>query len=105
MPDKTIIDKIINAILQVIIPDKIILFGSQARGDSQPDSDYDILIIKSDIEDEIKIARKIYRNLIGLNESVDIIVEKLETIEKYKNTTGYIYEDALKEGVVIYGIP
>ena len=34
MPDKKL-EEIINRILQVIIPDKIILFGSRARGDAK----------------------------------------------------------------------
>jgi|GEM_PF-3640618 len=61
MPDKNILDKIIKAILQVIIPDKIILFGSQARGDAKIDSDYDILIVKSGIANEFSIEGQIYR--------------------------------------------
>lgn len=102
MPDKKL-EEIINRILQVIIPDKIILFGSRARGKAKPESDYDLLVIKSGIDDEIKIARKIYRNLIGVDESVDIMVEKPETLEKYKNSVGYIYKSALEEGIVVYG--
>ena len=102
MPDKKLTE-IIEKILQVIQPDKIILFGSRARGDAKPDSDYDLLIIKSDIEDEIKIARQIYRNLIGVDESVDLMVEKPETLEKHRNSVGYIYKTVLKEGIVVYG--
>ena len=103
MPDKKL-QEIIDRILQIIIPDKIILFGSRARGDFRQDSDYDLLIVKSGVQDEIKIARKIYRNLIGVDESVDIMVEKPETIELYRDDPGCIYKQALKEGVVIYGI-
>ncbi|MCK7520992.1 MAG: nucleotidyltransferase domain-containing protein [Ignavibacteriales bacterium] len=54
MPDKKL-EEIINRILKVIIPDKIILFGSRAKGNSRPESDYDILIIKSGPINEAKI--------------------------------------------------
>lgn len=97
------LQEIINRILQVIIPEKIILFGSRARGDYREDSDYDLLVIKSGIQDEIKAAREIYKNFIGLDESVDVMVEKPETIEKNKNNPGYIYKNAMKEGIVVYG--
>jgi len=101
MPDKNIIDKIINLILQVIVPDKIILFGSQARGEARPDSDYDILVIKKDIEDELVLERALYRNMIGVG--VDIIVKTPEGVEKAKNRLISVVKEAIQEGIVIYG--
>lgn len=101
MPDKTL-EKIIEKILEVIIPDKIILFGSRAKGTACEDSDYDILVIKSGIENKREIAKKLYRNMFGTNASVDIIVEKSEIVEKYKDSVGFIYKFALKEGKIIY---
>ncbi|MFH0702424.1 MAG: nucleotidyltransferase domain-containing protein [bacterium] len=105
MPNKKILDKIIEAILQVVIPDKIILFGSQARGDEREESDYDILVIKSGIIDEIETSQDIYMKLFDVNEliSVDVIVATPENVEKYKNTIGCIIKPALKEGIAIYG--
>jgi len=105
MPDKTIIDKIINTILQVIKPDKIILFGSQANGKARPDSDYDFLIIKSAIENPLQIEKAIYRKFVDMDElvSVDIIVATPEIVEKYKNAIGYIIKPALEEGILVYG--
>jgi predicted nucleotidyltransferase len=103
MPDQKILDKIINAILQVIIPDKIILFGSQAKGEARPDSDYDILIIKANVEYRRKTAQEIHKKLIGTNTSVDIIIETPERLDKYKDVVDYIYKSILEEGIVIYG--
>ncbi|EKE02303.1 MAG: DNA polymerase beta protein [uncultured bacterium] len=103
MPDKKILDKIINAILQVIIPDKIILFGSQARGEAKHDSDYDILVIKSGVEHRRKTAQEIHKKLVGTSTNVDIIIETPERLEKYKDIADYIYKSILDEGIVIYG--
>lgn len=105
MPDKTIIDKIINTILQVIKPDKIILFGSQATGKAKPDSDYDFLIIKSDIDNPLQIEKAIYRKFVDMDElvSIDIIVATPEIVEKYKNAIGCIIKPALEEGILVYG--
>ncbi len=105
MPDKTILDKILNAIFKVIIPDKVILFGSQARGNARADSDYDILIIKSGIENERKINQAIYRVMVDIDIpiGVDIIVKTPENIEKSKKMTVSVVKEALEEGIVIYG--
>jgi len=105
MPDKNIIDKIIKLILQVIVPDKIILFGSQARGEARPDSDYDILVVLLSNENELQVGKKIYRNMVNLNEpvGVDIIVKSPEGLERSKNLFVSVVKEALQEGIVVYG--
>ncbi len=105
MPDKAVLDKILSAILKVIIPDKVILFGSQARGNARPGSDYDILIIKSGIENERKVNQAIYRVMVDLDIpiGVDIIVQTPANIEKNKKSQFSVVKEALDEGVVIYG--
>jgi predicted nucleotidyltransferase len=102
MPDKSILEKIINAVLQVIVPDKIILFGSQARGEAREYSDYDILVIKTGIKDEIGVAQDIYEKL-DIAASIDLVVVTPENIDKYKKSKGSIIEPALNDGVLIYG--
>ncbi|MEI8390279.1 MAG: nucleotidyltransferase domain-containing protein [bacterium] len=105
MPDRNIIDKIINAVLKVLVPDKIILFGSQARGDARPNSDYDILVIKSGIENGSKIEGDIYEKLFyeDFLASVDVLVATPEIVEQYKDSLGCVLKPALKEGILIYG--
>jgi uncharacterized protein len=105
MPDKNILDKIIQTILEVIIPDKIILFGSQARGEARADSDYDLLVIKTGIENESKIEGDIYERLYhnDVDVSVDVILATPEIVEKYKNAIGCVIKPALKEGITVYG--
>ena len=103
MLDQNIINKIINSILQVVIPDKVILFGSQARGEARSDSDYDILVIKKDIEDELVLERALYRNMINVGVGVDIIVKTPEGVERAKERFVSVVKEALQEGIVIYG--
>lgn len=105
MPDQKVLNKIISAILKVIVPDKIILFGSQARGNAKPESDYDILIIKSGIENASKVEGDIYVNFFyeDVPASVDIVVATPEIVEQYKDAIGCILKPALSEGIVIYG--
>lgn len=97
------LEKILKKILEIITPEKVILFGSRATGLNEKDSDYDILIVKSGVKNKREISRKIYRNLLGTNASVDIIIELPEILEKYKDSVGYIYKNILQEGKIIYG--
>ena len=43
-PDANIIDQLVERIVEVVNPLKIILFGSAARGEMGPDSDVDVLV-------------------------------------------------------------
>ncbi|MCK4542118.1 MAG: nucleotidyltransferase domain-containing protein [Spirochaetales bacterium] len=100
-----LVKKILNVILQSAHPDKVILFGSIARGEGTEDSDYDFLIIKNDIGNERKLTSAIYRafyeNKIPV--PVDLIAVDSEKWEKNKYDKNMIYSTASKEGIILYG--
>ena len=85
MADQRIIKQIINVVLSVIKPDKIILFGSQSYGNPSMDSDYDILIIMDGIQDHYKLLKKLYRKMIEVDAAVDIILKNTEEVEESKH--------------------
>ncbi len=81
--------------------EKIILFGSRARGEHKKDSDWDLLIVTSeklDPDSKVNFWYDIYRRL---NLPADIIIVSKETLEKFKESKGFIYSYALTEGVSI----
>lgn len=47
--DQSILDEIVRRIVDVAHPDRIILFGSAARGEMGPDSDLDLLVVKAGV--------------------------------------------------------
>ena len=102
MPDPKL-NEIIDRILQVMTPEKIILFGSRARGDQKETSDYDLLVVKSSTESDWTIEKALYKNFIDLGVPVDVLLTTPEKLEKHKDTVGYVYKDALKYGKVVYG--
>ena len=67
MENKGINDQTINQLLSIILnkahPNKVILFGSHARGDAKKDSDYDFIILKHNIKNEHDVTRPVYREL------------------------------------------
>ncbi len=99
--DKDQMETIISRIVKIAQPEKIIVFGSTARDDRHPSSDLDLLVIKSGAHRR-KLAQKIYMNLFGIGQAVDIIVVTPEDIERYRNSIGLVIEPALREGKVVY---
>jgi predicted nucleotidyltransferase len=97
-----ILQEIVRRIVAAVQPEKIILFGSAAREEMGPDSDLDLLVIKS-CRNRRETARRIRRKLIGIGVPKDIIIATPEDIERYKDTIGLIYRPALRDGKVLYG--
>jgi predicted nucleotidyltransferase len=95
------IQEMVRRIVEGFHPEKIILFGSRARGNAGPDSDVDLLVVmntesgrQSDIE--IRIAL----DAIGIPK--DIIVITPDEFERRKNIVGSIAYPAHHEGRVLY---
>ena len=104
MIDQTILDNIIRRIVEVADPERIILFGSAARGDMNRHSDVDLLIVKEG-ENATDVAKRIYRNMHGAGAAVDAIVVSPEYVERYKDSHALVIKPALREGKVIYESP
>jgi len=99
--DRKLLETIVRRILTVTKPEKIIRFGSAARGEMGPDSDLDILIVAA-CDHRRNTARKIRRALFGIGVAIDIIVAKPEDLDRYGDSIGLIYRPALREGTVLY---
>ncbi|MEK7395493.1 MAG: nucleotidyltransferase domain-containing protein [Candidatus Poribacteria bacterium] len=106
MADRTLssekLREIINRITDVVHPERIIMFGSAARGEMDQDSDVDLLVIKSGEYNQNKLTKEIYINMIGIEQSVDVILATPEQVEKYKDINYLIIAPALKEGKEVY---
>ena len=101
-PDPAILDEIIRRVVEVAHPDRIILFGSAARGDMGPDSDVDLLVIKSGVPHRGRLAGDIHMNLFGIRLPVDVLVVTPEDVERDRHAVGSIIGPALREGRVVY---
>ena len=95
------LDDIIRRVVETAQPEKIILFGSAARGDMGPNSDVDLLIIKEGA-DTLNLMARIYRKLHGVGAAVDAIVVSPEDVERFKDSHALIIKPALREGRVVY---
>ena len=104
MLDQGTLEDIVRRIVEVAQPEKIILFGSAARGSMGRNSDVDLLILKGG-EDALDLMARIYGNLHGVGAAVDAIVAAPEDVERFKDSHALVFKPALREGRVIYEAP
>jgi predicted nucleotidyltransferase len=100
--DQEILDEIVRRIVEVAQPDRIILFGSAARGAMGPDSDLDLLVVKSKVPHRRRLAQAIHRRLFGVGVPVDILVVTPDDILAFRDKVGTIIGPALQEGKELY---
>ncbi|MGH7655248.1 MAG: nucleotidyltransferase domain-containing protein [Gemmatimonadaceae bacterium] len=96
------LDEIVRRVVQVAHPDRIILFGSAARGEIGPNSDVDLLVVKAGVPHRRRLAQAIYRAMAGVGAPVDIVVVTPEDVAKYRDKVGPIIRPALRDGREIY---
>ena len=96
------IEEMAQRLVEQFNPDKIVLFGSYARGDVGVDSDVDLLVVKPIVgsKREARIAMRMA--VRGLGIAKDIVLATPEDIAKYQNVVGTVIRSALNEGKVLY---
>ena len=100
--DEEILREVVHRVVEVARPEKIVLFGSAARGTPYgPDSDLDLLVIKEGAHRN-NLARDIYKNLTGVGRAVDLVVVTPEDVERFGESPALVIEPALREGRVVY---
>jgi uncharacterized protein len=97
-----LIRRMVSRIVKRFEPDKIILFGSQARGDAGPDSDIDLLIVMPVTGSKRRKAVEIGVALHDFHVPKDLIVVTPEEFEWRKDTIGTVEWPAWREGRVLY---
>ena len=99
----SVIDEMVRRIAERFSPDRVILFGSHARGDAREDSDVDLLVLFHDVDDPHARAAELYAALIGCSElPKDIVVSTTARFERYRNVVNTVYWPASREGRVLY---
>lgn len=101
-PSVEVLDEVIRRIVEAAQPDRVILFGSAARGEMGPDSDIDLLVVKAGVAHRRRLAQEIYANLFGVTVPVDVVVVTPEDIDRQTGKLGSIVGPALAEGRVVY---
>ncbi|MBP1737993.1 MAG: polymerase, beta-like region [Deltaproteobacteria bacterium] len=99
---RRMISEMVNRIVEHFDPEKIILFGSHARGEAAPDSDVDLLVVMP-VQGSKRAKQLEIRGLLhGIRLAKDIAVSRPEDFDWRKDIVGTIEYPATKEGKVLY---
>jgi len=99
---RKMINEMVNRIVEHFDPEKIILFGSHARGEAGPESDVDLLVVMPITGSKRKKMVEIGVALHEIPLAKDIIVTTPEDFEWRKEIVGTIERPAAREGKVLY---
>ena len=102
--DPRVLDAIVRRVVEVARPERIILFGSAARGDMTRHSDVDLLVI-ANVEDRLGAMGRIHRRLRGEHAAVDVVVVTPAEVVRYRNSHASIIKPAMQEGRIVYEAP
>ena len=100
-PNAKKLSEIVETMVRIARPEKIILFGSGARGRMNAHSDLDFLLIKNDTQPRAT-ARRIRRQAPRGRPPLDILIASREDVERNRHNPSFVIHDALKEGRVLY---
>jgi uncharacterized protein len=103
LANDTVLAKIVQRLADKFHPERIYLFGSKARGDSGPDSDYDLMMVIS-IADEprYRIAQRALNLFWELGIAIDILVWTVESFDSKLDVVSSLPSTVIREGKLLY---
>lgn len=96
------IQEMVRRIVSAFHPDKVVLFGSYARGTPGPDSDVDLMVVMPVEGSKRRQSVKIRMLLHGLGIAKDIAVATPEEFGRYRDIPGTLVRAACLEGKILY---
>ena len=100
--DTEAIRRLTGLLIEAAKPKRIIMFGSQARGDAGEDSDLDVMVVEEGVSDRVGEMVRLNRLLRSLDIPVDLLVVSAEKFNYWCDTPGNVYFEAATEGEVLY---
>jgi predicted nucleotidyltransferase len=101
--DDPALAEIVRRIVDAYQPERIYLFGSVARGEAGPDSDYDLLVIvPDDVPPERRSSDLAYRALRGTGTAADVLVCTHSYFEARRHLKASLPGTILREGRLLH---
>jgi predicted nucleotidyltransferase len=96
---------IVRRLVEAYRPERVYLFGSHARGEAGPDSDYDLLVVvPDDALPERRRSRLAYEVLWGTGRAADVLVWTREAFDSRVHLRASLPSTVLSEGRMLYAL-
>ena len=105
MVEESTLNEVVRRLVDRFNPDRVILFGSQARGTADARSDVDVLVVCPVQSSRRKLMVDMDRALAGLGIARDIIVLTPQEYERDRHIPGTVARPASMEGRLLYERP
>jgi len=95
--------EIVRRLVAAYEPERIYLFGSVARGEAGPDSDYDLmLVVADDAPADHQRSRLAYQALRGTGVAADVLVSTHSRFERRARVVASLPATVLREGKLLH---
>lgn len=96
--------EIVKRLVEAFQPARIYLFGSKARGEGGPDSDYDLMVLVNDGGESppIRKSRKAYQVLRGTGVAADVLVWTVHSFDSRVHLAASLPATIKREGILLY---
>lgn len=98
-----VLAEIVRRLVEALRPERIYLFGSKARGDAGPDSDYDLLVlVEHPTEPLYRLSQRGFRALRGIDAAVDVVVWDRDTFDARLHLAASFPATVVREGRLLH---
>lgn len=95
--------EVVRRLIDAYAPERVYLFGSSARGDAGPDSDYDLLlVVPDDASPERKRSRLAYERLWGTGAAADVLVWTRSSFDRRLHLPASLPATVVREGRLLH---
>ena len=101
-----LLGRMVQAIVDEVDPEQVILFGSRGRGEGRENSDVDLIVVEAESFGPERSRRKelvrLYHALAGFHVPADVLVYSHDDVAYWRDSLNHVLARALREGRVLY---
>jgi len=100
--DEGLLQEVVERVLKIAQPERLVLFGSRARGEASPNSDLDLLVVQESSEPRYRRSVPYYTALADLPVEVEVVVYTPDEVKAWQEVAQAFVTTAIREGRVLY---
>lgn len=101
-----LLDRMVQAIVDEVDPEQVILFGSRARDDHRENSDIDLIVVEAEPFGPERSRHeemvRLYHAVARFPVATDVLVYSHEDVDYWRDSLNHVLARALREGKVLY---